>query len=87
MKEEDKDLNYWEANARDGYMHTPICVLRYITELEKQLKNCNLQNVSQQSELLIGFLIYLNNKGLINNYDFVYEEEAKKFVKKLINCG
>ena len=46
MKEEEKDLNYWEANAKDSYLHTPICVLRYITELEKQLKNCNLQNVS-----------------------------------------
>jgi len=39
MKEEDKDLNYWKENAKDAYMTTPICVLRYITELEKAVKN------------------------------------------------
>lgn len=39
MKEEDKDLNYWKENAKDAYMKTPICVLRYITELEKAVKN------------------------------------------------
>jgi hypothetical protein len=31
----DKDLNYWKENAEDAYTTTPICVLRYITELEK----------------------------------------------------
>ena len=50
-------------------------------------ENCNLQNVSQRSELLIDFLIHLNNKKLINNHDFDYEKEAKKYAKKLINCG
>ena len=31
---------------------------------------------------LIDFLLYLNDKKLINNYDFDYEKEAKKYFKK-----
>lgn len=56
-------------------------------KLREQLKNLNIPNVSQQSELLIDFLIHLNNKKLINNHDFDYEKEAKKYAKKLINSG
>jgi len=33
-------------------------------------------------ELLIGFLLYLNQKKLINNHDFDYEAEAKKYIKR-----
>jgi len=44
----------------------------------------DLHSISQQSEMLveflIEFLIELNNKGLINNYDFDYEKEAKEYV-------
>lgn len=40
MKE--KDLNYWKENAKDAYMITPICVLKYISELEKVVKNNDL---------------------------------------------
>lgn len=36
-----------------------------------------------ESEQLINFLIYLNDKKLINNYDFDYEKEAKKYLKKI----
>ena len=32
-----KDLNYWKENATENYMTTPISVLRYITELEKNI--------------------------------------------------
>ncbi|MFW5793590.1 MAG: hypothetical protein ACOCWC_04850 [Bacteroidota bacterium] len=39
MKEEDKDLSYWKENAKGAYMTTPLCVLRYIFELEKAVKN------------------------------------------------
>jgi hypothetical protein len=41
--------------------------------------------VSNNEVALIDFLIHLNNKGLINNHDFDYEKEAKKYIKKLIN--
>jgi len=33
-------------------------------------------------ETLIDFLLELNAKGLINDYDLDYEKEAKDFVKK-----
>ena len=32
---------------------------------------------------LVKFLIYLNEKGLITDYDFEYEKEAKKYLKKI----
>jgi hypothetical protein len=34
----EKDLAYWKKNADDSYADTPISVLRYISELEKQLE-------------------------------------------------
>jgi len=46
IKEEDKDLNYWKENCKDDYLHTPISVLRYITELEKAVNNGGLDDVS-----------------------------------------
>tara|TARA_B110000977_G_scaffold151883_1_gene192820 strand:+ start:1978 stop:2208 length:231 start_codon:yes stop_codon:yes gene_type:complete len=30
-----KDLNYYKKNCEENYITTPISVLRYITELEK----------------------------------------------------
>ena len=42
-----KDLNYWKNNAEEDYIQTPISVLRYITELEKEIesKQLTLTNV------------------------------------------
>jgi hypothetical protein len=34
-----KDLNYWKANAEEDYLKVPISVLRYITELEKEVES------------------------------------------------
>jgi Zn ribbon nucleic-acid-binding protein len=33
-----KDLVYWKNNAEEDYISTPISVLRYISELEKEVK-------------------------------------------------
>ena len=33
-------------------------------------------------DLLIDFQLYLNEKGLINNYDFNYRGQAKKYLKQ-----
>jgi hypothetical protein len=33
-----KDLEYWKINADDDYVITPISVLRYISELEKEVE-------------------------------------------------
>jgi len=57
----------------------------FYDEFNERLKAAlDLHSVSQQSEMLveflIEFLIELNNKGLINNYDFDYEKEAKEYV-------
>ena len=42
----EKDLNYWKANAEEDYKQVPISVLRYITELEREVKNCSIPLVS-----------------------------------------
>ena len=34
----EKDLNYWKENAEEDYVQVPISVLRYITELENEIK-------------------------------------------------
>jgi hypothetical protein len=36
-------------------------------------------------EVLINFLISLNDKGLINNHDFDYEKVARAFANKAEN--
>jgi hypothetical protein len=41
MKE--KDLDYFKQNAEEDYIKTPISVLRYITELEKELEELTKQ--------------------------------------------
>ena len=42
----EKDLNYWKENAEENYRQVPISVLRYITELETEVKNCSIHDVS-----------------------------------------
>lgn len=37
----------------------------------------------KRRSLLIDFLFHLNSKGLINNHDFEYEKEAKKYLKSI----
>jgi hypothetical protein len=37
----EKDLKYWEANAEEDYINTPISVLKYISELEQEVENLN----------------------------------------------
>ena len=36
-----KDLEYWRLNAEEDYITTPISVLRYIGELEKEIESGN----------------------------------------------
>lgn len=51
--------------------------LYYESELKKNL----VTDVSGEIETLVNFLLYLNEKDLINNHDFDYEKEAKKYLK------
>ena len=39
----EKDLEYWKNNCEEEYRNTPICVLRYITELENSIEFANQQ--------------------------------------------
>lgn len=34
-----KDLKFYKENCKEDYLHTPISVLRYISELEKRAEN------------------------------------------------
>jgi hypothetical protein len=49
-----KDLKYYKKNCEEDYLHTPISVLRYITELEKEVESRPLiiDSVVGQSEQL-----------------------------------
>ncbi len=46
-------------------------------------EQCNIANVVGQSEQLVNFLLHLNSKELINDHDFDYEKEAKRYLKKI----
>ena len=46
-----KDLKYWKNNCEEDYLHTPISVLRYISELEKSFTE-NKINIDSKKELL-----------------------------------
>tara|TARA_R110000803_G_scaffold158756_1_gene222986 strand:- start:383 stop:670 length:288 start_codon:yes stop_codon:yes gene_type:complete len=50
-----KDLNYYKNNCEENYITTPISVLRYITELEKdnESKQLILSGVSKSSPTII----------------------------------
>lgn len=61
-----KDLKYWKNNAEDGYMSTPICVLRYISELESVVIP------------LSGMLHGLYSPDNVLMYVFLTKESAKK---------
>ena len=49
-----------------------------------------LTTKEQQEEfiekILIDFLSFLNENGYINDYDFVYETQIKKFIKQITVC-
>ena len=77
-----KDLKYWKNNCEEDYLHTPISVLRYITELEKnnEAEQLILSDVSQQRELLVDFWMNLpntnKNKSVAKHYVDKYLEST-----------
>ena len=73
MELENKDLEYWKNNAEEDYLHTPISVLKYITELEKY-----------SAPDLLEALINLTNtceKYFSKDFDL---REAKKAIEKAL---
>lgn len=70
---DDKALTQWQHNLLENVISIAQTKLRQ-------------PDVSGRSEQLVNFLLHLNDKNLINNHDFDYEKEAKKYLKKLTNC-
>lgn len=56
--------------------------IEYIALIMEEYASLRIHDVVGRSEQLVNFLLYLNDKELINNYDFDYEKEAKKYLKK-----
>jgi hypothetical protein len=77
-----KDLKYYKDNATENYMTTPISVLRYITELEKnnEAKQLILSGVSQQRELLEGFVDWFNAN---DKTQAILSERIEEYLKTL----
>lgn len=80
MKDKE-DLNYWKANAEEDYLHTPISVLRYITELETAVKNCSIPDVRQQREVLNRFFDWedMMTNGKVND-----REQNDKYIDEFL---
>jgi hypothetical protein len=47
-----KDLEYWKNNGEEDYLHTPISVLRYISELEKANETHTDYSIDQLQDML-----------------------------------
>lgn len=70
-----KDLDYWRANAEEDYLKVPISVLRYITELEKEVMNkYSEEEVKFQANVLLNNLLFKQGfstniiGGLVNDW-------------------
>lgn len=77
IKEENKDLNYWKENCKEDYLHTPISVLRYITELESKVNNGVLDDVRN---ILLTYHEWLNesNQTYLHGYEYTVDEYLSK---------
>lgn len=82
VKVTSKDLDYWKANAEEDYLKVPISVLRYITELEKEVTNkYSEEEVKFQANVLLNNLLYKQGfsanviGGIVNDW---YETFKKK---------
>ena len=68
----------WRLGKREDMIHEPKKLTEALDIVLSEVKKFRLGAVSGQSEQLVNFLLYLNDKELINNHDFDYEKEAKK---------
>lgn len=69
-----KDLAFYKANAEENYITTPISVLRYISELEKQ-KAPEMLEVLIESEDYLRNVV--NNKFLANKIEKLIKEATE----------
>lgn len=55
-----KSLKYYRLNAEEDYMITPISVLRYITEAEREIKILRIIGLSIAFLFFVGAILILN---------------------------
>jgi hypothetical protein len=72
------DSLFYDEKALAQWQHTLLENVISIAQTKM-----NQPDVKGRSEQLINFLVHLNEKGLINNYDFDYKKETKKYLKKI----
>jgi len=70
------DALYYDDKALTQWQHELLEIVISVaqTKLHKP-------DVSSRSGQLVNFLVYLNDKKLINNHDFDYESEVKKYLQ------
>lgn len=69
-----KDLEYWKNNAEEDYVKTPISVLRYISELEKEVKQ-----LGDKKQLLKDFWLDID---ILSKNEKLIELNVSKFLNK-----
>ena len=77
-----KNLQYYKDNCEDDYLKTPISVLRYISELEKEVENFQPKIV----EIREAFANYFTTEGCSCCRDSVNHDIAEKKLGELLNA-
>ncbi len=80
--EEAKDLNYWKNNAEENYITTPISVLRYISELEQEVKTSYSEEDMREAFIAGGNSQIEEDDSYGSKYLKYMEEWFEKFKKK-----
>ena len=66
----------WRLGKREDMIHEPKKLTQALDIVLSDVKNAD------KEDILIEFQIYLNDQKLINNHDWDFEKEAKKFIKQ-----
>jgi len=70
----------WRLGKREDMIHEPKKLTQALDIVLSDVKNAD------KEDILIEFQIYLNDQKLINNHDWDFEKEAKKFIKQKKPC-
>tara|TARA_R110001592_G_scaffold361512_1_gene672342 strand:- start:84 stop:353 length:270 start_codon:yes stop_codon:yes gene_type:complete len=76
-----KDLKYYKDNCEEDYLHTPISVLRYITELEK---------ITETKPLIIDSVVssVKNKEAIISKMKTMTDDERLDIITEFCKyCG
>ena len=88
-----KDLKYWKNNCEEDYLHTPISVLRYISELENTIEKSFTENEvrnlleTQRGNSYVAVLTKTKDEGLASVAILAPEPSGKDgWIKKIEQC-